>query len=163
AITALQIHRRCAKPPNRRIESDLYSELDRGARRRKPGAHADQPAPAPAGRPARHRARGGLSRLRRFRPRLHRHGGGAVVGFARRGSAPERPAKAATEKMQTPGYYHLYRPRSNEPAIALAETLLEIAPVPMARVVFQCSGSEANDTAVKLAWYYWNAVGEPQR
>src|SRR5262249_2185539 len=50
-----------------------------------------------------------------------------------------------------------------EPAIALAETLLKIAPVPMARVVFQCSGSEANDTAVKLAWYYWNAVGEPQR
>jgi 4-aminobutyrate--pyruvate transaminase len=33
----------------------------------------------------------------------------------------------------------------------------------MARVVFQCSGSEANDTAIKLAWYYWNAVGEPQR
>jgi len=30
-------------------------------------------------------------------------------------------------------------------------------------VVFQCSGSEANDTAIKLAWYYWNAVGEPQR
>src|SRR5262249_46133076 len=50
-----------------------------------------------------------------------------------------------------------------EPAIALAETLLKLAPVPMARVVFQCSGSEANDTAIKLAWYYWNAVGEPQR
>jgi len=35
--------------------------------------------------------------------------------------------------------------------------------VPMARVVFQCSGSEANDTAIKLAWYYWHGVGEPQR
>jgi 4-aminobutyrate--pyruvate transaminase len=33
----------------------------------------------------------------------------------------------------------------------------------MARVIFQCSGSEANDTAIKLAWYYWNAVGQPQR
>jgi adenosylmethionine-8-amino-7-oxononanoate aminotransferase len=33
----------------------------------------------------------------------------------------------------------------------------------MARVLFQCSGSEANDTAIKLAWYYWNAVGQPQR
>jgi 4-aminobutyrate---pyruvate transaminase len=30
-------------------------------------------------------------------------------------------------------------------------------------VLFQCSGSEANDTAIKLAWYYWNAVGQPQR
>jgi 4-aminobutyrate--pyruvate transaminase len=28
---------------------------------------------------------------------------------------------------------------------------------------FQCSGSEANDTAIKLAWYYWNAVGQPRR
>ena len=65
--------------------------------------------------------------------------------------------------MRKLGYYHLYRHRSNEPAIELAETLLKIAPVPMARVVFQCSGSEANDTAIKLAWYYWNAVDQPQR
>jgi len=61
------------------------------------------------------------------------------------------------------GYFHPFRHRSHEPAVELAETLLKIAPVPMARVVFQCSGSEANDTAVKLAWYYWNAVGEPRR
>src|SRR5215467_8803567 len=65
--------------------------------------------------------------------------------------------------MRSLGYYHLYRHRSSEPAIALAEELLKIAPVPMARVLFQCSGSEANDTAIKLAWYYWNAVGQPQR
>jgi len=79
------------------------------------------------------------------------------------GFGSERLAKVAYEQMRNLGYYHLYRHRSNEPAIALAETLLTLAPVPMARVVFQCSGSEANDTAVKLAWYYWNAVGEPQR
>src|SRR5215469_11558434 len=65
--------------------------------------------------------------------------------------------------MRSLGYYHLHRHRSSEPAIALAEELLKIAPVPMARVLFQCSGSEANDTAIKLAWYYWNAVGQPQR
>ena len=75
----------------------------------------------------------------------------------------ERLAKIAYEQMRRLGYYHLYRHRSNEPAIELAETLLRIAPVPMARVVFQCSGSEANDTAIKLAWYYWNAAGSPQR
>ena len=89
----------------------------------------------------------------------------AVAGLwcASLGFASERLAKVAYEQMRRLGYYHLYRHRSNEPAIALAETLLKIAPVPMGRVVFQCSGSEANDTAVKLAWYYWNAVGEPQR
>jgi len=89
----------------------------------------------------------------------------AVAGLwcASLGFGSERLAKVAYEQMRTLGYYHLYRHRSTEPAIALAEELLKIAPVPMARVVFQCSGSEANDTAIKLAWYYWNAVGEPQR
>ena len=75
------------------------------------------------------------------------------------GFGSERLAKVAYEQMRKLGYYHLYRHRSTEPAIELAEALLKIAPVPMARVVFQCSGSEANDTAIKLAWYYWNAVG----
>src|SRR5215813_8663463 len=78
------------------------------------------------------------------------------------GFASERLAKVAYEQMRSLAYYHLYRHRSSEPAIALAEELLKIAPVPMARVLFQCSGSEANDTAIKLAWYYWNAVGQPQ-
>ena len=89
----------------------------------------------------------------------------AVAGLwcASLGFGSERLAKVAYEQMRKLGYYHLYRHRSTEPAIELAETLLKIAPVPMARVVFQCSGSEANDTAIKLAWYYWNAVGKPQR
>ena len=89
----------------------------------------------------------------------------AIAGLwcASLGFASERLAKVAYEQMRKLGYYHLYRHRSNEPAIELAETLLRIAPVPMARVIFQCSGSEANDTAIKLAWYYWNAVGQPQR
>jgi 4-aminobutyrate--pyruvate transaminase len=89
----------------------------------------------------------------------------AVAGLwcASLGFGVERLAKVAYEQMRELGYYHLYRHRSNEPAIALAEKLIEIAPVPMARVLFQCSGSEANDTAIKLAWYYWDAVGQPQR
>jgi len=89
----------------------------------------------------------------------------AVAGLwcAALGFGSERLAKVAYEQMRKLGYYHLYRHRSTEPAIMLAEELLRIAPVPMARVVFQCSGSEANDTAVKLAWYYWDAVGQPQR
>jgi 4-aminobutyrate--pyruvate transaminase len=89
----------------------------------------------------------------------------AVAGLwcASLGFASERLAAVAYQQMRKLGYYHLYRHRSNEPAIELAETLLAIAPVPMARVVFQCSGSEANDTAIKLAWYYWHALGQPQR
>ncbi len=89
----------------------------------------------------------------------------AVAGLwcASLGFGSERLAKVAYAQMRELGYYHLYRHRSNEPAIALAEKLLQIAPVPMARVVFQCSGSEANETAIKLAWYYWDAVGKPQR
>jgi 4-aminobutyrate--pyruvate transaminase len=89
----------------------------------------------------------------------------AIAGLwcASLGFASERLAKVAYEQMRRLGYYHLYRHRSNEPVIALAETLLRIAPVPMARVLFQCSGSEANDTAIKLAWYYWHSRGEPQR
>src|SRR5919201_1438842 len=88
----------------------------------------------------------------------------AVAGLwcASLGFASERLAKVAYEQMRELGYYHLYRHRSHEPAIALAEKLLEIAPVPMARVLFQCSGSEANDTAIKLACYYWDAVGQPR-
>ncbi len=89
----------------------------------------------------------------------------AVAGLwcAALGFASERLAKVAYAQMRELGYYHIYRHRSNEPVIALAEKLLQIAPVPMARVLFQCSGSEANETAIKLAWYYWDAVGQPQR
>ena len=89
----------------------------------------------------------------------------AIAGLwcASLGFGSERLARVAYEQMRKLGYYHLYRHRSTEPAIELAEHLLRIAPVPMARVVFQCSGSEANDTAIKLAWYYWHAQGEPQR
>jgi 4-aminobutyrate--pyruvate transaminase len=89
----------------------------------------------------------------------------AVAGLwcASLGFGSERLAKVAYAQMRDLGYYHIYRHRSNEPTIALAEKLLQIAPVPMARVLFQCSGSEANETAIKLAWYYWDAVGQPQR
>ncbi len=79
------------------------------------------------------------------------------------GFANERLAKVAYEQMRTLGYYHSYRHRSNESAIDLAEKLIEIAPVPMSKVLFQCSGSEANDTAIKLAWYYHHAIGKPEK
>jgi 4-aminobutyrate--pyruvate transaminase len=79
------------------------------------------------------------------------------------GYASERLAKVAYEQMRKLGYYHLYRGTSNEPGIELAEKLLSIAPVKMSKVLFQCSGSEANDTAIKLVWYYHAAIGKPEK
>jgi 4-aminobutyrate--pyruvate transaminase len=52
--------------------------------------------------------------------------------------------------------------KSNNPTIELATKLLEVAPVPMSKVIFQNSGSEAVDTAIKLVWYYQNARGKVQ-
>jgi len=79
------------------------------------------------------------------------------------GYASERLARVAYEQMRKLGYYHLYRGTTNETGVDLAEKLLQIAPVPMSRVLFQCSGSEANDTAIKLVWYYHSAIGKPEK
>ncbi len=83
----------------------------------------------------------------------------AALGF----SANERIAKVAYEQMLKLGYYHTYRHTANESSIDLAEKLIQLAPVPMSKILFQCSGSEANDTAVKLAWYYQAAMGRPEK
>jgi 4-aminobutyrate--pyruvate transaminase len=89
--------------------------------------------------------------------------GAAGLWCASLGFGVERLAKVAYEQMRDIGYYQIYRSASNVPAIELADKLLELAPVPMSKVLFQCSGSEANDTAIKLVWYYWHAVGKPEK
>jgi len=70
---------------------------------------------------------------------------------------------AATEQLKKLPYYHIFSGKSIEPAIALAEKLKEIAPTQIARTFFASSGSEANDTQIKLAWYYNNARGMPNK
>ena len=70
------------------------------------------------------------------------------------GFGDEEMIEAANEQMRTLPYYHLFGAKGMEPAIELAEKLKEIAPVPISKVFFTSSGSEANDTQVKLAWYY---------
>ncbi len=80
----------------------------------------------------------------------------ASLGFSN-----ERLAKAGSDALHTLPCYHMFNGRSNPPAIALADKLLSMAPVPMSKVFFANSGSEANDTAVKLVWYYHNAIGKP--
>lgn len=79
------------------------------------------------------------------------------------GFGDEEMIEAATEQMRTLPYYHLFGAKGMEPAIELAELLKELAPVPVSKVFFTSSGSEANDTQVKLAWYMNNAVGKPNK
>lgn len=89
--------------------------------------------------------------------------GAAGLWCASLGFSNERLAKVAYEQMRTLGFYHTYRSTANDPSIALSEKLIEIAPVPMSKVLLQCSGSEANDTAIKLIWYYHAAIGKPEK
>ena len=70
---------------------------------------------------------------------------------------------AAMEQFRKLPFQHLFSGRSHDPAIELAEKLKEIAPVPMSKVFFTASGSEANDTQVKLVWYINNALGRPKK
>lgn len=70
---------------------------------------------------------------------------------------------AAAAQMGRLPFTHLFSGRSHDPAIELAETLKELMPIPTSKIFFCSSGSEANDTQVKLAWYYNNAVGRPNK
>jgi len=79
------------------------------------------------------------------------------------GYGQERLVTAAAEQMRKLPYYHLIDHRGHSPVVELAEKLLEIAPVPMARVWFSNSGSEGNDCAARFAWYFWNAERKPQK
>lgn len=79
------------------------------------------------------------------------------------GFGDEEMIDAATEQLRSLPYYHLFGAKGTELAIELAEKLKEIAPVPISKVFFTSSGSEANDTQVKLAWYMNNALGRPNK
>lgn len=74
-----------------------------------------------------------------------------------------RLVEAAKKQMETLPYYHTFAHKTAMPTIDLAEKLIGLAPVPMSKVVFQNSGSEAVDTAMKLVWYYHNAIGKPDK
>jgi 4-aminobutyrate--pyruvate transaminase len=79
------------------------------------------------------------------------------------GFQEDRLIEAATRAMKTLPYYHGFAHKTADVTIDLAEKLISIAPVPMSKVLFANSGSEANDLAVKLIWYYNNALGRPEK
>ncbi len=77
-------------------------------------------------------------------------------------SEPEL-VKAATKQMEELPYYHSFTAKTHNPAINLAEKLIAIAPEGLDKVFFCNSGSEANDTAIKMVWYYHAAIGKPEK
>ncbi|GEO39077.1 aspartate aminotransferase family protein [Skermanella aerolata] len=79
------------------------------------------------------------------------------------GFGEERLVEAATRQLRKLPFYHAFTHKAHDPGIDLAEALIKIAPVPMSKVFFTNSGSEANDTVVKLVWYYNNALGRPHK
>ena len=79
------------------------------------------------------------------------------------GYGNEELVEAAAAQMRKLSFAHLFTGKSHDPAIELAEKLKEIAPVPISKVFFCNSGSEANDTQIKLVWYMNNALGRPRK
>ena len=82
----------------------------------------------------------------------------ASLGFSER-----RLAEAAYKQMLELPFYHSFAGKVPAISTELAERLIAIAPAGMGKVLFANSGSEANDAAVKLAWYINNALGRPQK
>lgn len=80
------------------------------------------------------------------------------VGYGR-----EEIADAVAAQVRTLSYCHAFAHSANEPAIRLAERLARLAPGPLNKVFFGCTGSDANDTQIKLVWQYNNLLGRPRR
>ena len=79
------------------------------------------------------------------------------------GYGNEELVEAAAAQMRKLPFAHLFTGKSHDPAIELAERLKELFPIPASKVFFCSSGSEANDTQIKLAWYMNNALGRPRK
>jgi L-2,4-diaminobutyrate transaminase len=80
------------------------------------------------------------------------------VGYGRR-----EIADAIREQALDLAYYHGFTSMGTEAPARLAERLIELCPIPMSKVFFGCTGSDANDTQVKIVWYYNNVLGRPAK
>lgn len=80
------------------------------------------------------------------------------VGYGRRDVAD-----AIYEQAKKIAYYHSYAAHSTEALIRLSDRLVAMAPGKPSKVFYGLSGSDANETQVKLVWYYNNILGRPQK
>jgi 4-aminobutyrate--pyruvate transaminase len=80
------------------------------------------------------------------------------------GFSEQRLVDAAIRQMRELPYYQIFAGRSNEPSIELSERLIGLTRhLGMDKALFANSGSEANDQAVKVIWYYFNSIGKPEK
>jgi L-2,4-diaminobutyrate transaminase len=80
------------------------------------------------------------------------------VGYGR-----QEIAEAIATQARALAYYHAYVGHGTEAAIRLAHMVMERAPKGMSKVYFGLTGSDANETNVKLLWYYRNILGQPRK
>ncbi|THD85354.1 aspartate aminotransferase family protein [Aliigemmobacter aestuarii] len=80
------------------------------------------------------------------------------VGYGR----PEI-AEAIAAQARELAYYHAYVGHGTEASITLAKMILDRAPANMSKVYFGLGGSDANETNIKLVWYYNNILGRPEK
>ncbi|KAG8066258.1 hypothetical protein GUJ93_ZPchr0004g40045 [Zizania palustris] len=80
------------------------------------------------------------------------------------GGNEPRLVKAATDQLNKLPFYHSFWNRTTKPSLDLAKEMLSMFTArEMGKVFFTNSGSEANDSQVKLVWYYNNALGRPEK
>jgi putrescine aminotransferase len=72
-------------------------------------------------------------------------------------------AEAGARQLKELPYYNSFFQCTHPPAIELARELCELAPASFNRVFFTNSGSEANDTVIRLVRYYWSLLGKPDK
>ena len=80
------------------------------------------------------------------------------VGYGR-----QEIAEAIGEQAKELAYYHSYVGHGTEASITLSKMILDRAPKNMSKVYFGLGGSDANESNVKLIWYYNNILGRPQK
>lgn len=72
-------------------------------------------------------------------------------------------AEAIYEQAKQLAYYHTYVGHTNEALVKLSDRIIKMAPEGMSRVYYGMSGSDANETQLKLVWYYNNVRGRPEK
>jgi adenosylmethionine-8-amino-7-oxononanoate aminotransferase len=87
----------------------------------------------------------------------------ASLWHANIGHGRHRLAHAAYEQMRKLETYHTFGRFANEPALQLADRLVEIGPVPGAKVMLTSGGSDSVDLACKLARRHWQLEGRPEK
>ncbi len=80
------------------------------------------------------------------------------LGYGRR-----EITEAIARQSERLSFFHTFNGMSSDVVAECAEALLQRAPVPMSRVFFGASGSDANETQLKLVWYYNNLRGKPEK